>query len=76
MLDVVGHYSLNPKTVDSLREELLEKVWDLPPTVVSRAPDQFIHRLRKIFEPDPGKPRFFTTLRDAGYRFVPDSPSE
>jgi len=36
----------------------------------TRAPDQFIRRLRKIFEPEPAKPRFFLTIRDAGYRFV------
>jgi DNA-binding response OmpR family regulator len=52
------------------REELLKTVWDLPGSVRSRAPDQFIHRLRKIFEPDPSHPRHFLTIRDAGYRFV------
>lgn len=53
------------------REELLKFVWDLPGSVRTRAPDQFIHRLRKIFEPDPSRPRHFLTIRDAGYRFVP-----
>ena len=53
------------------REELLQGVWDLPGSVRTRAPDQFIHRLRKIFEPDPSRPRHFLTVRDAGYRFVP-----
>jgi DNA-binding response OmpR family regulator len=52
------------------RRELLEKVWELPGDVNTRAPDQFIRRLRKIFEPDPAQPRHFLTLRDAGYRFV------
>ncbi len=54
------------------REELLRSVWDLPGNLVTRAPDQFIHRLRKIFEPDPSHPRHFLTIRDAGYRFVPE----
>ena len=54
------------------RDELLKRVWDLPGKVRSRAPDQFIHRLRKIFEPDPSHPRHFLTVRDAGYRFVPE----
>jgi DNA-binding response OmpR family regulator len=36
----------------------------------TRAPDQFIRRLRKAFEPNPARPRHFLTLRDAGYRFV------
>ncbi len=54
------------------REELLVEVWDMPATVMTRAVDQFIRRLRVIFEPDPSNPRFFLTLRDAGYRFVSD----
>ena len=53
------------------REELLERVWEMPGHLYTRAPDQFIRRLRKTFEPDPAAPRHFLTLRDAGYRFVP-----
>jgi two-component system OmpR family response regulator len=53
------------------REELLERVWDMPGHLYTRAPDQFIRRLRKTFEQDPSAPRHFLTLRDAGYRFVP-----
>lgn len=52
------------------RRELLENVWDLPGNLLTRAPDQFIMRLRKAMEPDPAHPRHFLTLRDAGYRFV------
>jgi two-component system alkaline phosphatase synthesis response regulator PhoP len=52
------------------RYDLLENVWDMPGTLSTRAPDQFIRRLRKAFEPDPAKPRHFLTIRDAGYRFV------
>ena len=52
------------------RHELLESVWDVPGNLATRAPDQFIRRLRKIFEPDPANPRHFLTIRDAGYRFV------
>jgi two-component system OmpR family response regulator len=52
------------------REEMLVEVWDMPATVTTRAVDQFIRRLRVIFEPDPSRPRHFLTLRDAGYRFV------
>ncbi len=53
-----------------LRQELLENVWGLHGQVQTRAPDQFIRRLRKAFEPDPANPRHFLTIRDAGYRFV------
>ncbi|MGD9126152.1 MAG: response regulator transcription factor [Planctomycetia bacterium] len=52
------------------RYELLENVWEMQGTVNTRAPDQFIRRLRKIFEPDPSNPRHFLTIRDAGYRFL------
>jgi two-component system, OmpR family, alkaline phosphatase synthesis response regulator PhoP len=52
------------------RRELLEKVWGVPGTLNTRAPDQFIRRLRKYFEPDSANPRHFLTIRDAGYRFV------
>lgn len=52
------------------RAELLERVWGVPGTINTRAVDQFIRRLRKTFEPDPGQPRFFLTIRDVGYRFV------
>ena len=52
------------------RRELLENVWGLPGGINTRAPDQFIRRLRKTFESDPAAPRHFLTIRDAGYRFV------
>jgi len=52
------------------RNELLEKVWNMPGHLNTRAPDQFIRRLRKLFEPNPADPRYFLTLRDTGYRFV------
>jgi two-component system OmpR family response regulator len=52
------------------RRELLENVWELPGNLNTRAPDQFILRLRKALEPDPARPQHFLTLRDAGYRFV------
>jgi DNA-binding response OmpR family regulator len=58
------------------RSELLEKVWGIPGTINTRAPDQFIRRLRKIFEPDPAQPRHFLTIRDAGYKFVPEDSGE
>lgn len=52
------------------RHELLQNVWKMPGSISTRAPDQFLRRLRKAFEPDPSNPRHFLTLRDAGYRFV------
>jgi two-component system alkaline phosphatase synthesis response regulator PhoP len=52
------------------RQELLEKVWHMPGHIQTRAPDQFILRLRKVFEADSANPRHFLTIRDLGYRFV------
>jgi two-component system OmpR family response regulator len=52
------------------RGELLESVWNMPPHLKTRAPDQIIRRLRKAFEPQPETPVHFLTIRDGGYRFV------
>ena len=54
------------------RQELLENVWDLPGFMNTRAPDQFLRQLRKTFEAEPSQPKHFLTVRDVGYRFVPD----
>lgn len=56
------------------RGELLEQVWELEADAQSRAPDQFIRRLRKILERDPAQPTLIQTVRDAGYRFVLPPP--
>lgn len=60
------------------RHELLKNVWNLPGHVQTRAPDQFLLRLRKMFEPDPANPQHFLTQRDLGYKFVaePDAKGE
>jgi DNA-binding response OmpR family regulator len=60
------------------RQELLSEVWDLSGDMQTRSVDQFLLRLRKTFETDPGRPKHFLTIRDAGYRFVvdPDVPEE
>ncbi|MEZ6090379.1 MAG: response regulator transcription factor [Pirellulaceae bacterium] len=54
------------------RQELLSEVWELPGQLQTRAVDQFIVRLRKVFEDDPSNPRHLLTIRDAGYRFIKD----
>ena len=51
------------------RQEILEQVWQMPGHINTRAPDQFILRLRKLFEADPANPRHFLTIRDLRYRF-------
>lgn len=74
-LKLLQYFVQNPGRVIS-RDELLEQVWELPASITTRAVDQFIRRLRKLFEPNPSEPIFFLTLRDAGYRFVADAKPE
>lgn len=52
------------------RHRLLEDVWEMPGHMNTRAPDQVMRQLRKMFESSPAKPQHFLTIRDAGYRFV------
>lgn len=58
------------------RNELLTEVWDLSGNLQTRAVDQFIARLRKIIEADTAMPVHLITIRDAGYRFVINPPTE
>lgn len=52
------------------RGELLKKVWDMSPKTETRTLDNFVVRLRKYFEQNPAKPKFFCTVRGRGYRFI------
>ncbi len=52
------------------RKAILEKVWGLNEDTDTRAIDNFIVRLRKYIEEDPGKPGHLLTVRGVGYRFV------
>jgi len=54
------------------RDDLLEKVWGCEVYPSTRTVDNFILRLRKIFERDPHNPRHFQTVRGVGYRFQPE----
>ena len=54
------------------RGEILQEVWDLHPETKTRVVDTFVSRLRKLIEPDPGKPRFLLSVRSFGYRLVVD----
>jgi DNA-binding response OmpR family regulator len=56
------------------RKQLLQEVWNLHEDTDTRAIDNFIVRLRRYIEREPGKPRHLLTVRGVGYRFVP-SPS-
>jgi two-component system, OmpR family, alkaline phosphatase synthesis response regulator PhoP len=52
------------------RKALLEEVWGLREDTDTRAIDNFIVRLRRYIEDDPGRPRHLLTVRGVGYRFV------
>jgi DNA-binding response OmpR family regulator len=52
------------------REELLDRAWGYELFPSTRTIDNFILRLRKRFEPDPERPRYFHTVRGIGYRFT------
>jgi two-component system OmpR family response regulator len=57
------------------RAELLENVWGMPGNMRTRAPDQIIRQLRKLCEPNPARPQYLLTIRDAGYQFIPEPES-
>ncbi len=69
-LDLLRYFADHPNRVLS-REELLEEVWKLGGSYNTRTVDNFIVRLRRHFEQDPRKPRYFVAVRGSGYKFVP-----
>jgi two-component system alkaline phosphatase synthesis response regulator PhoP len=52
------------------RNAILEEVWGLREDTDTRAIDNFIVRLRKYIEDEPGRPRHLRTVRGVGYKFV------
>jgi len=52
------------------RKQILEEVWGLHEDTDTRAIDNFVVRLRRYIEDDPGKPRHLLTARGVGYRFL------
>jgi two-component system, OmpR family, alkaline phosphatase synthesis response regulator PhoP len=53
------------------RADILDEVWGMDALPSERTVDNFIVRLRKLFEPDPERPAHILTVRGEGYRFVP-----
>lgn len=51
------------------RKQLLEDVWGLHEDTDTRAIDNFVVRLRRYIEDDPGNPKHLLTVRGVGYRF-------
>jgi two-component system, OmpR family, alkaline phosphatase synthesis response regulator PhoP len=52
------------------RKQILEEVWGLHEDTDTRAIDNFVVRLRRYIEDDPGSPRHVLTVRGVGYRFL------
>lgn len=51
------------------RTDILEEVWGMDASPTERTVDNFILRLRRLFEPEPERPRHILTVRGRGYRF-------
>jgi DNA-binding response OmpR family regulator len=58
------------------RKQILEEVWGLKEDTDTRAIDNFIVRLRRYIEDDPGHPRHLLTVRGVGYRFFANPTAE
>jgi len=52
------------------RKQILEEVWGLKEDTDTRAIDNFVVRLRRYIEDDPGNPRHLLTVRGVGYKFL------
>ncbi len=53
------------------RDDLLKDVWGYDETITSRTVDNFIVKLRKLIEKDPGKPKHIITIHGTGYKLIP-----
>jgi two-component system, OmpR family, alkaline phosphatase synthesis response regulator PhoP len=67
---IVKLFVENPARVIS-RDEILDRVWGTDQFPSSRTVDNFMVRLRKLFEPDPSKPVHWHTIWGVGYKFTP-----
>jgi DNA-binding response OmpR family regulator len=52
------------------RRTMLEQVWGLRDDTDTRAIDNFVVRLRRYIEDEPGNPKHLLTVRGVGYRFL------
>jgi DNA-binding response OmpR family regulator len=68
-MELLRHLVRNDGKIVS-RKQILEEVWDLHEDTDTRAIDNFVVRLRRYIEDDPGNPRHLLTVRGVGYRFV------
>lgn len=52
------------------REEFLKEAWGTDAPLTTRTVDNFILRLRKVFEEDPAHPKHIVSVRGVGYKFL------
>lgn len=57
------------------RDQLLDAVWGYHNFPTNRTVDNFILKIRRVFEDRPDQPVFFETVRGVGYRFI-SSPNK
>jgi len=57
------------------RDMILDAVWGYNVYPTNRTVDNFIVKLRKVFEPDSSHPIYIHTIRGAGYKFTPGGES-
>lgn len=50
------------------RHDILDEVWGMDSFPTARTVDNFLSRLRKLFEKDPKNPQHILTVRGVGYR--------
>jgi DNA-binding response OmpR family regulator len=68
-LELVAHL-YEHAAITFTREELLQRVWNCQPGLLTRTVDQTVATLRKKIEMDPEQPRFVQTVYGIGYRLV------
>jgi DNA-binding response OmpR family regulator len=66
--DLLSLFIRNPGTTLS-RADILDEVWGMEATPTDRTVDNFVLKLRKLFEKNPENPKYFLTVRAIGYRF-------
>jgi DNA-binding response OmpR family regulator len=52
------------------REEMLKEAWGTDAPLTTRTVDNFIMRLRRLFEEDPANPAHILSVRGMGYKFI------
>ena len=68
-LELILHLYENV-TLTFSRGELLQRVWNCTPGLITRTVDQTMATLRRKIELDPEQPRFLQTVYGIGYRLV------